>query len=300
MTVKKERVKLGKLERQNIGYLLIAPGFIIYALFVLIPIGWSIIMSFTDYDLKTANFIGISNYINMFKDPVFLRSLFNTLYYSVLTIIPTMVLALCLAMLLNRKVFGRGAFRTLFYMPNIFSMVAVAMAWLYLYDTNAGILNKLLKQLFNAGPVQWVSSTSMAMISIAIMSIWNGVGYDMVLFLSGLQNIPDYLYEAAAIDGVTGWKRFRYITLPMLAPTTFFVFVMACIRSFQVFGQVLIVTAGGPMNSTTTIAHQVYRNGFEYYKMGYASAEAVVLMLIIFIITLVNMRYGRGGDNDLG
>ncbi len=290
--------KPGALERQNVAYLLIAPSYLIYLFFVLLPIAWSIMMSFTDYDLMRYKFIGLSNYINLFMDKVFVKSVMNTVIYSLLTILPTMVLGLSLAMLLNKKFFGRGVFRTLFYMPNIFSMVAVSMAWLYLYDTNSGIFNNLLKML-GLTPVRWVSSEGTAMLSIALMSIWNGVGYNMILFLSGLQSIPDYLYEAASIDGATRLEKFRHITLPMLSPTTFFVFVMACIQSFQAFGQILIVTNGGPRNATTTIAHQIYQNGFQYYKMGYASAQAVVLMIIIFIITMVNMKYGKGGDNDL-
>ena len=256
-------------------------------------------MSFTDYDLSKAHFVGISNYIQLTKDPIFVKSVGNTLFYCVLAIVPAMVLGLALAMFLNQKLKGKGFLRTLFYLPNIFSMVAVSMAWLYLYDTTSGILNKVLKDI-GMQAVPWISSASMAMISIAIMSIWSTTGYNMILFLSGLQGIPDYLYEAASIDGATSWKKFIHVTIPMLKPTTFFVFVMACINSFQVFGQVLIVTNGGPMNSTTTIAHQIYRNGFEYYKMGYASAQAVVLMVIIFAITLINMRFGGGDENDLG
>lgn len=171
------------------------------------------------------------------------------------------------------------------------------MAWLYLYDTNSGILNRILNGL-GLESVGWVSSTTMSMISVAVMSIWNQVGYNMILFLSGLQGIPEHLYEAASIDGATRWQKFRHITIPQLAPTTFFVFVMACIHSFQVFGQVLIVTNGGPVNSTTTIAHQIYKNGFEYFHMGYASAQAVVLLLIILAITVVNWKHGKGGTND--
>lgn len=291
--------KLNKLETQNIGYLLIAPSFLIYTMFVLVPICWSIVMSFTKYDFVNVDFIGLKNYINLAQDKIFLKSLWNTLRYSMMTIVPIMVLGLSLAMLLNRKIFGKGVYRTLFYFPNIFSMVAVSMAWIYLYDTNAGILNIFLKAI-GFSPVGWVSSPKMSMISVAMMSIWTGVGYNMVLFLSGLQAIPDYLYEAASVDGAKLWQKFRYITIPMLAPTTFFVFVMACINSFQVFGQVLIVTNGGPINSTTTIAHQIYKNGFEYYNMGYASSQAVVLMIIILTITLINMKYGKGGDNNLG
>lgn len=294
----KVKKKRGNLENDKIAYLLIAPSYLIYLLFVLIPILWTIVMSFTNYNLKDYAFIGFKNYLNMFKDSVFLKSLWNTVRYSLMTIPVAMVLALLLAVLLNQKIKARGFFRTLFYLPNIFSMVAVAMAWLYLYDTNNGIINKVLSDM-GMQKVGWVSSTGVAMISIAIMSIWNSTGYNMILFLSGLQGIPDYLYEAASIDGATKLHQFFKITLPMLAPTTFFVFVMACIGSFQVFGQVLILTAGGPVNSTTTIAHQIYKNGFEFYKMGYASAEAVVLMIIILIITIINMKSGKGGDNDL-
>lgn len=286
-----------RINNENIGYLLIAPSYLIYLLFVLVPVLWTIVMSFTDYNLREWHFTGISNYIQMFQDKVFLRSIWNTVRYSLMTIPVVMVLALCLAMLLNQRLKAKGFFRTLFYLPNIFSMVAVSMAWLYLYDTNSGILNRMLNGL-GLESVGWVSNTAMSMISVAIMSIWNQVGYNMILFLSGLQGIPEHLYEAASIDGATRWQKFRHITLPQLAPTIFFVFVMACIHSFQVFGQVLIVTNGGPVNSTTTIAHQIYKNGFEYFHMGYASAQAVVLLLIILAITIVNWKYGKGGTND--
>lgn len=296
--MRKSRKKRTRLEQQNAAYLLIAPSYLIYAVFILIPVIWTIVMSFTDYNLNEAHFVGIKNYIQLTKDPIFIQSIGNTLFFCFLAIVPGMVLGLILALLLNQKMKGKGFFRTLFYLPNIFSMVAVSMAWLYLYDTTAGILNKFLRDI-GMQAVPWISSTSMAMISVAIMSVWNTTGYNMILFLSGLQGIPEYLYEAASIDGANGWKKFWHITLPMLKPTTFFVFVMACINSFQVFGQVLIVTNGGPMNSTTTIAHQIYKNGFEYYKMGYASAQAVILMAIIFIITLINLRYGGGTENDL-
>lgn len=280
---------------QNIAYLLIAPGFLIYFLFILLPILWTVVMSFTDYNLRTFSFVGLSNYVQMFRDGVFGKSVSNTVCYSLITIPVTMALALFLAILLNQKIKGRGFFRTLFYMPNIFSMVAVSMAWLYLFDTHNGILNRLLG-IVGLPAVGWVTSTSTALLSVAIMSIWNATGYNMLLFLSGLQSVPEYLYEAASMDGAARWQKFVNITIPQLAPTTFFVFVMSCINSFQVFGQVLIVTNGGTLNSTTTIAHQIYKNGFEYYKMGYASAQAVVMLLIILGITVVNFRYGRS-DN---
>ena len=284
-----------RLTESRLGYLLILPNYIIYTVFTLIPIFWTVAMSFTDYDLKSYTFIGIQNYINIFKDEIFLKSIWNTIYYSILTILPTMVLALLLALLLNRKIPGRGFFRTLFYLPNILSMVAVSMAWSYLYNSQAGILNKMLNAI-GLPSIGWVTDTKWAMISVAIMAIWQSLGYNAVLYLYGLQGIPTYLYEAATIDGANAVQQFFNVTIPSLRPTTFFIFVMSCIHSFEVFGQVYILTQGGPLNSTTTIAHQVYRNGFEYYKMGYASAEAVVLLVLILIMTLINMK---GGNTDV-
>ena len=293
----KERTNVRKehLTESKLGYLLILPNYLIYITFTLIPIIWTIVMSFTDYDLRNSHFVGVQNYIAIFKDQTFLRSIWNTVYYSLLTILPTIVLALLLALLLNRKIRGRGFFRTLFYLPNILSMVAVSMARSYLYNAQAGILNRMLNAV-GLPSIGWVTDTRWAMISVAIMAIWQSLGYNAVLYLSGLQGIPDYLYEAATIDGANGVQQFFSITIPSLKPTTFFIFVMACIHSFEVFGQVYILTQGGPMNSTTTIAHQVYLNGFEYYKMGYASAEAVVLLVLIMIMTLINMK---GGNTDV-
>lgn len=289
----------GKLETQNIGYLLILPNYLIFLVFTLIPIVWTTGLSFTNYNLKTSHFVGFANYARLFSDSLFLKSFGNTLVYSVVTILPTMAIALLLAVLLNTRIPGKNIFRAIFYMPNIFSMVIVSMAWLYLYDTNAGILNRILRGI-GMSPVHWVSSPSTSMLSVCIMSIWNSLGYDMVIFLAGLQSIPEYLYEASSIDGANSRQKFFRITLPMLAPTTFFIFVMACIASFQVFGQVLILTNGGPMDSTTTIAHQIYKNGFEYYEMGYASSQALVLLLVILAITLINMKSGKGEQNEVG
>ena len=161
----------GHLTESKVGYLMILPNYIIYTVFTLIPIIWTVVLSFTDYDMKTANFVGISNYINIFKDEIFLKSIWNTIYFCLLTILPTMVLALLLALLLNRKIAGRGFFRTLFYLPNILSMVAVSMAWSYLYNSQAGILNKMLNAI-GLPSVGWVTDTKWAMISVAIMSIW--------------------------------------------------------------------------------------------------------------------------------
>lgn len=285
-----------KLERQNIGYLFIAPSLLLYLVFVFIPIGWTLWLSFTDFNLTQASFVGLKNYVSLWSDPVFLRALSNTVRYTVMAVLPSMILGLLLAMLINKKFAGRATFRAIFYMPNIISLVAASLAWMYLFS-EVGILNMLLRSL-GLARVSWLTDSRLALPSIVIVSLWSSGGYNMLLFLSGLQGIPDYLYEAASIDGANSRQQFMKITLPQLAPTTFFVFVMSCIASFQVFGQVYMMTGGGPDNATTTLAHQVYTNAFQYYKMGYASAMAIVLLCIILAVSLINFRYGNqaGGD----
>lgn len=288
-----------KNQRQdNIAYLFLLPNYLIFGLFLLFPILWTLVMSFTDYNLFSYELIGISNYVRLFSDKVFLRSLSNTAVYSLFTIPVAMLLGLLLALALNRKFRGKSFFRTVFYMPNVLSIVAISMAWIYLYDTNSGILNHLLLAL-GLSKVPWLTNTDYTMLSVCVVGIWFTCGYNMVIFLSGMQSIPDYLYEAADIDGANPWQKLISITLPSLSPTTFFIFVMACINSFQVFGQVYILTGGGPSNSTTTIAHQIYKNAFELYKMGYASAEAVILMLLTLALTIVNLTVSKGGMPDV-
>jgi ABC-type sugar transport systems, permease components len=295
-SIKTSRRKPGKLERQNIGYLFIAPSLLLYAVFVFIPIFWTIGLSFTDYNLKTSTFVGFANYQNLFKDAVFLKAFWNTINYTLLALVPTMALGLALAMLINKRFRGRAFFRALFYMPNIISIVASSLAWMYLYS-EVGILNMGLRAI-GLGRVQWLNNPSISLACVVVVSLWGSGGYNMLLFLSGLQSIPTHLYEAASIDGANGWQQFLKITIPQLAPTTFFVFVMTCIQSFQVFGQVYMMTGGGPDNATTTLAHQIYTNAFQYYKMGYASAMAVALLCVIMLITGINFRFGNtdGGE----
>ncbi len=288
--------KPGRLERQNIGYLFIAPSVLLYAVFVFIPVFWTIGLSFTNYDLRESAFVGLENYANLWRDAVFLKALLNTVRYTLMALVPTMVLGLALALLINRKFRGRALFRAAFYMPNIVSMVAASLAWMYLYS-EVGIFNMVLRAI-GLERVNWLTDPSISMASIVLVSLWASGGYNMLLFLAGLQGIPAHLYEAASIDGANFIQQFVRITIPQLAPTTFFVFVMTCIASFQVFGQVYMMTGGGPDNATTTLAHQVYTNAFQYYKMGYASAMAVVLLAIIMLITAVNFRFGNtdGGE----
>ncbi len=280
------------------GHLMILPCYIIYLLFVLLPVLMSVWYSFRSYDLFTKNdFVGLKNYIRLVTDPLFIRSVKNTLYYAVGTIIPQLGIGLLLAAGLNRRIRGKEVLRLAFYLPYLVSMVSVSMLWLWIYDPATGVLNSLLKSI-GMSPRRWLFDQQLALKSLMAMGIWKMVGYNMVLFLAGLQQIPQHLYEAAEIDGISPYRQFLHITFPLLQPTTFFLFIINSIQSFAVFEQVNIMTSGGPNNATTTIVHQLYTRGFVNYQMGYASSMGVVLLIFTMILTLLNFRYGKEG-NDL-
>ncbi|MGG6313775.1 carbohydrate ABC transporter permease [Paenibacillus macerans] len=280
-----------------VGYAMIAPGYLVYFLFIFIPLLVGVYYSFTNYNFySTPQFVGLQNYIRLLHDELFGTAMYNTLIYALLTILPQMFLGLVLAALLNGKVFGRVFSRASIYIPNVTSMVAVSMIWLWIYDPALGILNRMIKT-FGFDPVQWLYNPDTAMLAVVVMSIWKSIGYTMIVYLAGLQSIPSSLYEAAHMDGASKIRQFFSITIPMLKPTTFFILVMSCINSFMVFEQVNIMTGGGPLNSTTTVVHQIYLRGFQDFQMGYASAMAVVLFIITLAITLINFRYGNQGDD---
>lgn len=275
------------------GYLFILPNFLGFVAFMLVPILMSLYFSFTNYDvISTMQFIGFENYINLFQDEQFIVAILNTLWFTVLTVPAGIILALLLAVLLNRQIRGISFFRTLVFIPVITSMVAVSLVWSMLYEENGGLLNTLLGYM-NLPPVAWLTSTEMAMVSIAIMSIWKGLGYNMTIFLAGLQGVPHDLYEAATIDGANAFQKFCKITVPMIGPTTYFVTLMALIGALQVFDQVNIMTGGGPVNATRTIAFHLYQYGFQFYKMGYACAAAYVLFILVFIVSLIQNRSSK-------
>jgi ABC-type sugar transport system permease subunit len=288
-----------KLNSERIGLLFILPNYLIYTIFVLIPVIYTIYLGFTDYNLMNdPKWIGIQNYLQIFQDENFITALVNTFYFSMFTIFPSMALGLIVAVLLNTKLLkGKPFFRACYYMPNIISMVAASMVWLWIYDPGHGLLNNILMAL-KMETKDWLFDPFLAMPSIIVVNIWNALGYNMIIYLAGLQGIPDYLYEAATVDGASKIRQFFTITIPMIKPITFFLFVMACIKSFQVFDQVFIMTNGGPVNATTTIVHQIYQNAFQYNKMGYASGMALILLLITTTITLLNFKYGNQ-ESDL-
>jgi ABC-type sugar transport system permease subunit len=289
-----------KLKDNCSGYLMIMPFYIFFAVFVIIPIIMNIGLSFTNYNLTQMTFIGLNNYKNLLTDKFFWVSLQNTLIYTCFTLVFTMALGLMLAVFLNRKLRGLKFFRTSFYLPYVTSMVAVSMIWLWMYEPSHGIVNQLLKIVGIQGR-EWLFDVRTALGSIIVMAIWKYTGYYMVVFLAGLQGIPEYLYEAATVDGANGIQKFFKITLPMLTPVTFFLFVTGIINNFNVFEQVIVMTNGGPMNSTTTIVHQIYSRAFFDFLMGYAAAISVVLLLIVLLVTTFNFKYGnQGNDLDIG
>ena len=271
----------------------LTPSIIGFLAFTALPVVASLGLSFVKWNLiHTPEFVGLGNYQRALHDPMFWRVLKNTVVYTVGTVPTSMVLSLALALALNQKIRGVTLFRGLYYLPVVAPMVAVTMVWRWLYNSNFGMINYVLS-LVNVSAVPWLTSTRWAMPSVIIMSVWKGLGSGMVLYLAGLQGIPQHLYDAAAVDGANAWQRFRHVTLPMLATTTFFVMVTSIISSFQVFGQVFVLTRGGPANATATIVYYIFQNAFQSFRMGYASALSWLLFAVIFVFTLVQFGSQR-------
>jgi multiple sugar transport system permease protein len=254
----------------------------------------SFLISFSDWEIiSTPRWVGLANYVNMFKSEIFWRVLWNTLYYVILNVPFNIIIPLLAALLLNQKLKGIKFFRTIYFLPVVSSMVAVALVWSWLYKPEYGLLNFLLKKIFGIQGPGWLESETWAMPAMVIVSVWKNMGYNMVIFLAGLQNIPESFYEVSDIDGASGFRKFFNITLPLLSPTTFFVLIITIIGSFQVFEQTYILTKGGPANSTLTLSFYIYQNAFQYFRMGYSAAMSYILFAIIFIITLVQFRYQK-------
>ena len=273
------------------GILFAVPWLLQFLLFIVVPFAASFWLSLTDYRFRDfPNFIWFENYADLASDEVFLKSVFNTLYYTVFHVPGVMVIAFFIAILLNQKVQGMPLFRTLFYLPSVTAGVATIMLWLVILQPN-GILNQVLGLVGIPGP-RWLTSTQWAMPSLIIMSFWT-VGTTMILYLAGLQGIPDHLYEAASIDGAGHLRKLWHVTVPMMTPTIFLTLVLGIIGSWQVFTQALILTGGGPANATLFVLLYLYNKAFLIFQMGYASAIAWVLFVIILIFTLIQFVIAR-------
>jgi multiple sugar transport system permease protein len=276
------------------GYLFVLPAMAIFFIFTLLPVVYSLYLSFTNYDVFTRmDWIGLANYQDVLDDELFWRALQNTFAYTALSVPISMAVGLGLAMLLNRKLRGLGFYRTAFYVPVVTSMVAISMIWIQLFDPLYGVVSNALEAV-GLGGVDWLGDPNLAMPSIIVVSVWKVIGWNMLIYLAGLQGIPDYLNEAAAIDGASRWQTFWKITLPLLKPTTFFIFVTSVIGAFQVFDIAYVMTGGGPANATLTLVQYIYNNAFKALDMGLAAAASFILFAIIMAVTLVSMRYTRG------
>jgi multiple sugar transport system permease protein len=275
------------------GYLFLLPNLLGFLAFSAIPILAAFALSFSSWDLASApKFVGLRNYRDMLRDDLAWKTLVNTFYYSFVAVPSGVFIAFWFALLMNRRIRGIAIFRTIYFLPTVTLGVAIAIVWRWLYHPNLGLFNSLLALVGIKGP-NWLSSTQWAMPAVIIMSNWKGIGYAMLIFLAGLQSIPEEYYEAAAIDGATSWQQTWYITLPLLSPTTFFILVTSLIGAFQSFDQFYILTQGGPAYATTTIILYLFNKGFSSFQMGYAASLAMVLFLCILLMTLVQWRVSQ-------
>jgi multiple sugar transport system permease protein len=266
---------------------MLLPSLLGVGIFTLIPVLASFGLSFAQWNLLSPpKWVGFANYAALISEPLFWKVLGNTFVYAFSVVLFEVPIALALAIALNQQGWVVKIFRTVFFLPVVTSMIAIALVWNWIYDPQYGLLNAALGAL-GIKPIAWLFTTDWALPALIVMGIWKNVGYSMVIFLAGLQNIPDELYEAASIDGANPWQQFLNVTLPMVSPTLFFVTTMSTITAFQIFDSVYMMTQGGPENSTNVAVYWLYQNAFEFFQVGRASAMAYVLFAIILTLTLI-------------
>lgn len=274
------------------GYGFLGANIVGFMMFTLLPVFASLCLAFVSWDILTPpKFVGFENFMILMKDHTFWKSLYNTFYFMI-GIPLNMACSLLLAILVNRKLKGITIFRTIYFLPVVSSMVAIAMVWKWIYNADFGLLNSFLSH-FISNPPAWLNSTVWSKPALVIMGTWQSMGYNMLLYLAALQSIPQDLYEAASIDGANKWQQFWAVTWPMLSFVNFFIVIMGVIGTFQSFGTQFVMTQGGPADSTKTIVYYIYNNAFEWFKMGYASAIAWVLFAMMFGFTLIQWRLSK-------
>lgn len=300
------RARWAGLRHLNPAYWFVLPALSVIAVFFFVPIAASLLLSFTDFDIyalanpSNLRFLGLANYTHLLHEPLFWVAFQNTLYFVVAGGPLSIGASLGAALLITaRLVRFKGFFRTVFFLPVVTTLVAVAVVWRYLYHPRHGVLNASIG-LLGIGPIDWLGDPHWAMPAIILMAVWKNFGFNMIIFIAGLQNIPERLYEAARLDGASAWQQFRHVTLPMLAPTFLFVTVLTMIGYFQLFAEPYVMTQGGPANSTLSIVLLMYEEGFRWWNMGYAAAIAFVLFTIILAFTLLQLgrrSLGLSADN---
>ena len=281
------------------GWFFVAPALALTGIFFFIPVAGSLLLSLTDFDIYAiadrgnAQFVGLRNYVELFNNSVFWTAVRNTFYFALVGGPLTVAVSLAAALLINARVVRYKAFfRTIYFIPFVTTLVAVAIVWRYLYHPQYGMLNYALGWI-GIEPVDWLGDPRTAMPAIILLAIWKNFAYNMLIFIAGMQTIPSELYEAAELDGAGAFRQFRHVTLPMLAPTFLFVGVITMIGYFQLFAEPYVMTAGGPLRSTTSLVLLMYEEGFRWWRMGAAAAVAFILFAIILVWTLIQFRLQR-------
>jgi multiple sugar transport system permease protein len=288
---------LKEMRREWTAYLMNAPGLILFVTFTLYAIIVSLWISLHDWDLIEPDrpFIGLGNYREVMGDGAFWAAIWHTVYFTVGSVLPAMAIGLGLALLLNTQMRALGLFRAMYYLPAITPLVIAAIIWKWVYNADYGLANYYLLRLgVIDDPVNWLGSRGLAMPAVIVMGIWISVGFNMIVYLAGLQAIPNELYEAADVDGASAWQRFRRITFPLVAPTTFFLLIVQTIWGMQAFDQIFVMTNGGPPGpggATTTVVYYLWQQGFRFFRMGYASAMAYTLFALLFVVSFVQFRW---------
>lgn len=279
---------------RSLAWFCLFPTLAILGVFILYPAVNSLYLSFHDVDpfTRVASWAGTSNYRMLFTSADYWSSARISLWFTLYTVVPSVVLALAVAVALDATPFFQSVFRTVFLLPVSISSAMAAMLWIFFYNPTAGYLNYLISLLGFEGP-NWLVDPKWALPAVAIATVWKEIGFNVIFFLAGLAAVPPELREAATIDGANGWQRFRHVILPILSPTVFFVSVVSVIHSFDSFGQIHILTRGGPAGETNILVYNLYRDGFENFLSGYASAQAVILFLVILGVTGLQFWYAR-------
>ncbi len=276
-----------KLKKSILPYFLVSPYLIHLLIFVAFPVVFSVILTFHKWNIiSPMHYVGFDNFVRLFQDRLFWQAIYNTFIFLFIHIPLQIIIALTLAYFLNQKILFKGFFRASFFLPFIISGVVVTILWQQLYGYNSGLINNILKSI-GLGKIEWLTNTHIAIISIALMATWKNVGLYVILFLVGLQTVPQRYYEAADVEGASQWQKFRYITLPAINPTIFMIVILSTIGGFGLFIEPYIMTGGGPLNSTLSAMLYIYKQAFEFYHMGYSATIGLSFSVIIMIIVVI-------------
>ncbi|MTV39556.1 carbohydrate ABC transporter permease [Duganella radicis] len=290
------------MNTQRAAWCFAGPALLVISVFFFMPVLVALVMSLTDFDIyaladpRNLRFVGLRNYIELLQTPLFWQALGNTLYFVVVGVPLSIAASLGAALLLHsRFTWLKGLFRTAFFAPVVTSLVAVAVIWRYLLHTRYGMINYGLQEL-GLPAIDWLNDPHWSMPAIILFAVWKNFGYNMIIFLAGLQSIPDDLYEAAGLDGAGTWQQFRFVTWPMLGPTLLMVSILSMTGYFQLFAEPYVMTQGGPVQSTVSVLYFMYEQGFKWWNLGAASAVAFVLFAIMFCVTLLQLRFAKGAE----